>query len=186
MFEKLKEKLKNMLRKKDALMEAATFAQADEHEHARSVIAIETHEPETKGPGKILVVGNEYAFSDQLMDYAAEMAKRMDRDIVALNATESDTRFRFMHSHRQKVRDEFTVYAEKSAEVFKNKADKKEVGFEHLVKFSDPDHAIEALCQELGGTTYVLVEPNLDNEEAGIPITDSDVPVFCIKSNTTH
>jgi len=186
MFEKLIEKLKNMSQKKDALMEAATFAQADEHEHARSAIAKDTHKPEPKGPGKILVVGSEYTFSDKLMDYAAEMAKRMDREIVALNATESDLRFRFMASHRDKVRDDFTVHAEKNAEVFKNKADSKEVRFEHLVKFSNPDSAIEAICQELGGTTYVLMEPNFDNEEAGAPITDSDVPVFCINSNTVH
>ena len=182
MFEKLKEKLKNMRRKKDALMEAATFAQADEHEHARNTIAQETLEPETKEYRKILVVGNEYTFSDKLMDYAAEMAKRMDREIVALNTTESDLRFRFMLSHQEKVRDDFTVHAEKSAEVFKNKADKKEVRFEHLVKFSNPDHAIEAICQKFGGTTYVLMEPNFDTEETGIPITDNDVPVFCINS----
>jgi nucleotide-binding universal stress UspA family protein len=195
MFEKLKEKLRNIRRKKDELtesydrvMEAATFAQAGEHEHARSAMAVETAEAEAKGPGKILVVGNEYTFSDQLMDYATDMAKRMGRDIVALNATESDLRFRFMHIYRQTVRDDFRLHAEKSAEAFKNKAEQKGVGFEHLVKFGNPDHATEVICQELSsGTTYVLIEPEFENEEAAAGIgAGYDIPVFCVNSHATH
>lgn len=195
MFEKLKKKLRDIGRKKkaitesyDRVMEAATFAQAGEHEYAKITMARETDA--VKGRGKILVVGNEYSFSDRLMDYATDMAKRMERDIVALNAMESDVRFRLLAHYHQTVRDDFRDHAEKSAAVFKEKALEKGVGFEHCVKFGNSDNAIEAICQNLGETTYVLLEPELENEEAeanvGIAASYYDVPVFCVKSQTTH
>ena len=199
MFEKLKKKLRNTGSKKkaitesyDRVMEAATFAQAGEHEYAKTTMArqAEKEADEAKGRGKILVVSNEYSFSDRLMDYATDMAKRMERDIIALNAMESDIRFRLLANYHQTVRDDFRVRAEESAEVFKKKAVDKGVGFEHMVKFGNSDRTIEAICQNLGETTYVLLEPELENEEAevnvGVAASYYDVPVFCVKSQTTH
>jgi hypothetical protein len=199
MFEKLKKKLRNIGRKQkaitesyDRVMEAATFAQAGEHEYAKTTMARQTEKEsdEAKGRGKILVVGNEYSFSDRLMGYATDMAKRMERDIIALNAMESDVRFRLLAHYHQTVRDDFRLRAEESAEVFKEKALQQGIGFEHCVKFGNSDHAIEAICNNLGETTYVLLEPELENEEAavnvGVAASYYDVPVFCVKSQTTH
>ncbi|MFC1523534.1 universal stress protein [Thermodesulfobacteriota bacterium] len=159
--------------------EAVTFAEAGEHEYARSLMREEVLQKKEKG--RILVVGREYSFSDHLMSYATNMATRMGREIVALNVTDSDVGFKFLSTYHKNVKEDFQRHAAENAEVFKNKADKEGVGFEHVIKFGDPDKAIRSICDEIGQITYALTEPEMG--DSGHPADAEqqwEIPVFCI------
>ncbi|MDD5153843.1 MAG: hypothetical protein PHR03_04130 [Desulfovibrionales bacterium] len=178
---KLEKKASEKLMDKiDRVAEAATFAEVGEHVYARKVMGERL--VEIREGGRILVVGRECSFSDHLMEYATNMAKRMGRDIVALNVTQSDLAFRFLPTYHQTVREDFRLHAAKSAEDFRNKAAEKGLGFEHLVKFSDPDQAMQTICDKIGEITYVLTEPEIRDAEERTAALDeqADILVFCV------
>ena len=62
---------------------AAAFAEAGEHETARTMV------DKSQGNRKILVVGKEECFSDVLICYSLEMAKRLDFELMILNVTDA-------------------------------------------------------------------------------------------------
>ncbi|MFZ5993388.1 MAG: hypothetical protein ACOYU4_00115 [Thermodesulfobacteriota bacterium] len=178
---KLEKKASEKLTDKiDRFAEAATFAEAGEHAYARKVIGERL--VEIREGGRILVVGREYSFSDHLVDYATDMAKKMGRDITALNVTQSDLAFRFLPAYHQTVQEDFRLHAARSAERFRDKAAAKGVGFDHVVKFCDPDQAMQGICAEIGDVAYVLTEPEPIDTGEGTEALDelADIPVFCV------
>ncbi len=159
--------------------EAVAFAEAGEHEHARTLMGEKALQEKEKG--RILVVGREYSFSDHLMAYATNMAKRMRRDIVALNVTASDVGFTFLSAYHKTVKEDFQRHAAENAEVFKKKAAAEGVEFEHVIRFGDPDRAIRSLCEEIGKITYALAEPEISESKRPADVDDQwEIPVFCI------
>jgi len=80
-FGRIKQKLHRLTGKMDSYQEAITFAEAGEPEYAREFSRDEVR----KSSDILLVVGQESSFSQEIIDYALEMAKRMSYEIVALN-----------------------------------------------------------------------------------------------------
>ena len=62
--------------------EAITFAEAGQHDYAEDVLMEVQEKEESK---KLVVVGKESTFSQEIIDYAIDMAERMSYEIVALN-----------------------------------------------------------------------------------------------------
>lgn len=110
--------------------------------------------------GKNLVVASlDSRFPDEMVDYALEMAQRMDYGIIAVNAanlTHDVTEF-FSTSHEELFRD-FQEDALRHVAPFKEKALEKGLKFAHATKYSDIDHAIEEITSECQGVEFIISE----------------------------
>jgi DNA-binding NtrC family response regulator len=118
-------------------------------------------EPSTIGVetdlGRLLVIGRESDFSRELIEYALEMSKRMSYEIVALNtAGFNNESFKLFPAARRKVCEDFKEISEKNAALFRKAAQKEQVPFVHVVKFSERDEAIAEIRREFGDVDYVI------------------------------
>ena len=163
-FGKIKQKLSRAGNKMDEYQEAITFAEAGHSEFAIETMAEQKEERE---PTKLLVVGRESAFSREIIDYALDMAKRMSYDILALNtAPLSCETFKLFSSSRDQLCEEFKSLSLKNAEQFKQAAIEKGIDFDHVIKFSEPDEAMEDVMKEHPDIAFVVSETVEDREES--------------------
>ncbi|MFH1216639.1 MAG: hypothetical protein V1706_09070 [Pseudomonadota bacterium] len=151
---------------------AAAFAEAGEHATARSMIE------RPKGNRKILVIGRESSFSPRLVEYALEMAKRLDFEILALNVTEAPLRM------AQEKREEATEFFRKdcvcNVACMMEQAQNAGIEFSHLLEIGLQDEVVEKLHAEYPGMRYVLTEP--DQEVADMVKGNVSIPVFDLGS----
>ena len=87
----------------------------------------ENSDATTATQGKLLVMGQESAFSSEVMDYAIDMAQRMSFEILALNSAplSCDSFSRFSTS-RSKLCQEFQALSEESVIAFRDAAEASE------------------------------------------------------------
>ncbi|MBW1752450.1 MAG: hypothetical protein JRI92_04725 [Deltaproteobacteria bacterium] len=153
-FGKIKQRILRLSGKMDQYQEAITFAEAGESEHAREVLQ---EQPETMETAKLIVVGQEGTFSQEMIDYALDMAKRMSYEIVALNtAPFSCDTFKLFASSRDQLCTDFKELSTKNADVFQKEAVREGISFSHVIKFSEIDEAIESVCKEFGEVAFVV------------------------------
>ncbi len=108
---------------------------------------------------KLVVVGRESVFSEDIIDYAMEMAERMSYEIVALNtAPLSCETFKFFSSSRNKICEDFERLSKKNVQTFQEAAEKKGIPFTHVVKFSDSYEVLKELRNEIGEFEFVVSE----------------------------
>jgi len=135
--------------------EAITFAEAGEHEHAETLF--QTDVPEEKKAGKLLVIGRESTFSREVIEYALDMAKRLSYEILALNtAPLSCDTFRLFSSSQKKVCENFQALSEKNARPFQEEAEKLGIPFDHVIRFSERDEALEELNRKFENIEFVV------------------------------
>lgn len=124
------------------------------------------HETADKN-GRLLVIGRESTFTPEVIDYAVDMADRLSYDIVALNtAPLSCETFKLFSSSRNKVCRDFQRLSEENAAEFAIRAARKNIRFDHVVKFSEADHAIDEVRREQGQIDFVIS----DLEEAHVDV----------------
>ena len=165
-FGRIKQKLSRAGNKMDKYQEAITFAQADESEYAMEAMA---EKKEEQVPTKLLVMGRESTFSKEIIDYALEMAQRMSYDILALNtAPLSCETFKLFSSSRNQVCEEFKSMSEENAGLFQEAAAEKGIPFDHIVMFSEPEEALEAINRENKDIAFVVSESVEDRTESRI------------------
>jgi hypothetical protein len=152
----LKTKLLNLNKKMDDYQEAITFSEAGVSQGPDRKEAMTCVENE----GRNLVVASQSSrFPDDMVDYALEMAKRMDYDIIAVNAaniTHAVTEF-FSSTHEDLYR-EFKQEATDNVREFKEKAETMGLKFAHTTNFSNIDQAIEDINKECGQVEFVITE----------------------------
>lgn len=109
---------------------------------------------------RLVVVGNESEFSDGVVEYALEMAKRMNYQIIALNTVPlaCDT-FRRLSSSRKQVCGEFESISMQNVKAFEAAAQDCNIPFTHVVKFVEIDDALEELQREFGEIGFIVSEP---------------------------
>lgn len=130
---------------------------------------------------KILVVGKEDSFSERVMDYAVVLAARLGYDIISMNVdTVAGHSGTFLSPFKKHLREEFGIHAAKAAEPFREKASKKGIGFEHVVKYGDVSKAVTQLHHEHKHIEFVVTEPE-PNLEGGD--TEVAIPVFSMHSS---
>ena len=162
-FGRIKEKLSKTSNKMDKYQEAITFAEAGEAEYAMETMA---EQKEEHTPTKLLVLGRESAFSQEIIDYALEMAQRMSYEILALNtAPLSCETFKLFSSSRDQVCEEFKNMSKKNASVFQELAAEKGIPFDHIVMFSEPEEALETINRENKDIAFVVSESVEDRTE---------------------
>lgn len=131
---------------------AAAFAEAGEHETARNII------DKSDGCSKILVIGREDSFSEILVEYSVDMAKRLGFELMALNVTE--TPLSLSAGKREEATVLFQASSAKNVSVLKEKAEKLGVSFDHLVEVGQQDEVVDKLHAKYPGMRYVLTEPD--------------------------
>jgi len=141
----------------DHYQEAITFAEAGQPDHARELFLAE--EQEEKCAAQLLVVGRESIFSREIVDYALEMAQRMSYEILALNTVPlSCETFKLFSSPGKKLCQEFREISEDNARVFREAAEKIGIPFSHVVKFIEPDEALEEMKRDFRDIEFVISE----------------------------
>ncbi len=143
--------------------EAIAFAEAGETEHARCIM-----DEQKKGQAskKLLVMGRESVFSQEIIDYAIEMAQRMSYDILALNtAPLSCDTFKMLH-FSTRVCDNFKRQSEENAAKFKKAARENNISLEHVVLFEESEAALKSIVRKNKDIAFVISETIEDRPES--------------------
>ncbi len=146
---------------------AAAFAEAGEHEHARAVL----QQPPI--PQKLLVVSQDDHFSNLLINYALDMAKRLDCELIAVNVTDAPRSL--PEPERARAIEIFEEMAKKNAEILNEMAARKGVKVNHRVEIGDPERVVERLHANIPGIRCVVAEP----EEKVEGYDEEIIPVYC-------
>lgn len=152
----IKTRLMNFNKKVDDYQEAITFSEAgvpanQSQEEGLTCVENQGH--------NLVVATQETRFTDDMIDYALEMAKRMNYDIIAMNAaniTHDVTEF-FSTTHDELYQD-FKQTAEQNALSFKQKAEELGLKFAHTTSFSNIDQALDNITKECGQVEFVITE----------------------------
>ncbi|MFC1520943.1 response regulator [Elusimicrobiota bacterium] len=129
----------------------------DKHEKtAEKPMSAENLPPDS---GRLLVIGRESDFPQELMEYALEISKRMSYSIIALNVAGFDNEsFKIFPAARERVYQDFKDISEKNAGMFMQLAKKDGIAFCHMVKSCERDDAIDIAIKEIGKIDYVVSE----------------------------
>ncbi|MDW7771379.1 MAG: universal stress protein [Desulfobulbaceae bacterium] len=151
---------------------AVAFSDAGEYETARSII------DRNKGRRTILVFANGDSFSENLNDYALEMAKRLDYELLALHVTEAP--LALSDEKRETAMSAFRESCLKNVKTLGQRADKIGVSFNHVIECGNPDSVVAKLHARYPGMRYVLTEPapGIVRSDAG----RTEIPVFDLGS----
>ena len=163
-FRRKKEKTQKGSANTDHRQEASSNGRDGKKEHAHQSIADKT---KTEAASKLLVVGRESVFSEEIIDYAIEMAQRLSYGIIALNtAPLSCDTFRLFSSSRKQICEDFEEISRKNSIAFQERAEKKGIPFTHAVKFSDSYEVLKEIKAEVGEFEFVVSEVEDDSEDA--------------------
>lgn len=156
-FGKVGNKIRKLMGRMDQYQEAITFAEAGQREKVRELIS-QDHGEQEIAP-KLLVVGRESTFSREIIDYALEMAQRLSYEILAMNSVElSCETFDLFSLSSKKLCQEFREISQENVALFKDKAEKTGVSLHHVVKFVEPDEALEEIKREHDDIEFVISE----------------------------
>jgi hypothetical protein len=131
----------------DRQQEAITFAQAGEADYAIDVLT-DKEEIEERSAARLLVMGKGNNFSNEIIEYALEMAERMSYGILALNTASFSCETFNLFSSRNKVCEEFKTMAEENVASFKQAAEEKGIHLDHLIMFNKPEEALEIVAKK--------------------------------------
>lgn len=151
-LEKIKFRTKAITNRMKKSQEAITFAEAG---HPQRTVTDFRPDPSTSC--RLLVIGRESTFSQAVVDYALEMARRMSYEIVALNtAPLSCDTYKFFSASQKKICQDFQALSVEQAEKFRLAAEEQGLTFTHIVKFSDHDRALEEVQLEFPNIEFVI------------------------------
>ncbi len=153
-FNKMRKKWKRLGEKMEMYPEAIAFAEEGHLEDARHFLGAKQEE---ERPRKLLVVGRESHFSQEVADYALEMAERLSYEILALStAPLSCETFKLAPFSQDKLCREFRSLSEENVKAFQERAEKMGIPFLHVVKFNQTDRALEEITREFKDIEFVV------------------------------
>lgn len=150
--------MRNPFKRSGKKKAAATLQNDNRRETANTTMGMpENSDTATATQGKLLVMGQESAFSSEVMDYAIDMAQRMSFEILALNSAplSCDSFGRFSTS-RSKLCQEFQALSEESVMTFRDAAEANGIAFTHVVKYDEPEQALVGVQREYGNIEFVI------------------------------
>jgi hypothetical protein len=127
---------------------------------------------------KILVVGKDYAFSNGVVDYAANLSQRLGYDIIAMSVNPAlGQSGKFFSPYNQHLRGKFTQRANEAWTPVASVLAGQGIRSEHVVKFEGLAGAIKDLNHEVKRIDFVITDAGIKDEEitGEIPL-----PVFSI------
>ena len=127
---------------------------------------------------KILVVGKDYAFSNGVVDYAANLSQRLGYDIIAMSVNPAlGQSGKFFSPYNQHLRGKFTQRAREAWTPVATELATQGIRSEHVVKFEGLAGAIKDLNHAGKRIDFVITDAGIKDEEitGEIPL-----PVFSI------
>jgi hypothetical protein len=127
---------------------------------------------------KILVVSKAYAFSNGVVDYAANLSQRLGYDIIAMTVNpDLGQSGKFFSPYKQHLRGRFTQRSQEAWTPVAAELAGHGIHGEHVVKFEGLAGAIKDLNQEVKRIDFVITDQGIKDEEitGEIPL-----PVFSI------
>ena len=127
---------------------------------------------------KILVVGKDYAFSNGVVDYAANLSQRLGYDIIAMSVNPAlGQSGKFFSPYNQHLRGRFSQRAHEAWTPVASELASQGIRSEHVVKFEGLAGAIKDLNHEVKRIDFVITDQGIRDEEitGEIPL-----PVFSI------
>jgi hypothetical protein len=177
---KIKEKIQKRSGNMEQYPEASANADEGQKEYTREAIA---DEPTVEAARKLVVVGRESVFSQEIIDYALEMAERMSYGIIALNtAPLSCETFKLFSSSRNKICEDFEDLSKKNVRAFQEAAEKKSIPFTHIVKFNESYEVLKELKNEIGEFEFVVSEMEDQENASGTENGEKAKPEICVYS----
>jgi hypothetical protein len=114
--------------------------------------------------GKLLVIGNESKFSANVVNYALEMAQRMSYGIVALNtAPLSCDSFKRFSASQKEICQRFQTDSVENVQNFKDAAEGQGITFTHVVKFHEPEKALETVQKEIPNIEFIVSDDQTES-----------------------
>jgi len=129
---------------------------------------------------KILVVGKEELFTEEIVNYAIHLAERLDYDILAMNVGTAWREGATLTSQAH-LREAFKRRATAVGVAFKRKAAQSDIHCEHVVKFGNLGTAVEELIHGIKRIEFVVTESEASKDEV---IREVTIPVFSVVSNS--
>lgn len=136
-----------------------------------------------EGPGggqagrrKILVVGKGESFTEDAMEYAVQIANRLNYDILALHVGRGWSEAVSLDSE-DLWRERFRKHAKEDAEALANKALTRGVHCTHEVKFGNPAAVVEELKQGVKRIEFIVADATVNQMEMG---RELNVPVYIV------
>jgi hypothetical protein len=127
---------------------------------------------------KILVVAKDYAFSNGVVDYAANLSQRLGYDIIAMSVNPALGKSgKFFSPYNQHLRGKFTQRARESWTPVAAELTSQGIGSEHVVKFEGLAGAIKDLNHASKRIDFVITDQGIKGEEI---IGEVPLPVFSI------
>jgi len=133
-------------------------------------------QPELKR--KILVVGKGHTFSAGVMDYAINLAARLDYDLIALNVNPAlKVGGKFFSPYSLRLRQKFARQARAAWASLAEDLEASGIQGQQVVKFGEVAKAVEDLSAEIKRIDFVITDVGIKDEEitGEIPL-----PVFSI------
>jgi len=156
----------------DQAMMAISFAEAGAPEQAVEVMR-------QYGKRKILVVSQEAAFTEAVMEYATLLAERLGYDLIALNVGAAPSE-KVTSGYQQHMQEEFQGRAVKAAVVLAEKAAARKARLTHVVKFGDVGQAVEAVNREYRRIELMIADSRTQKDELPARV---NLPVFNLKTH---
>jgi len=147
--------------------EAITFAEAGLDEKAKELVK------KKKEKARIVVVGNEYSFSEEVQEYALGFADRLGYDIIALNIGPIE-KVSSLEPHCDLLCEQFKNKCSESIGIFRKRCKNRKIGFTHTIKFGKVDNCISEVDREFDGIEFVITEPKKKIGDSYI------IPVFSV------
>ena len=108
---------------------------------------------------KILVVGKDYAFSNGVVDYAANLSQRLGYDIIAMSVNPAlGQSGKFFSPYNQHLRGKFTQRAQEAWVTVASELASQGIRSEHVVKFEGLAGAIKDLNHEVKRIDFVITD----------------------------
>jgi len=127
---------------------------------------------------KILVMSREPHFSDGVVDYAVNLADRLEYDLIALNVGSDTAPAGILHYPLYRYRRwQFRKQAQATAATLAARARRQGVGFEHVVQFGDVRQVMDRLNHTKRRIEFVINASALSETDLTGGVT---LPVFTV------
>jgi crotonobetainyl-CoA:carnitine CoA-transferase CaiB-like acyl-CoA transferase len=153
-------------------MLAISFAEAGAPDQAVEVMR-------QYGKRKILVVTQEDAFTESVIDYATGLAERLGYELIALNVGTAPSN-KAVSAYQEHMREEFQERAAQAAAPLAEKAAARHIPITHVVKFGDVAKAVEAIKRDYRRIELMITDSRTKKEDLPARV---NLPVFSLKTH---
>lgn len=105
----------------------------------------------------LIMASEDSSFSESAIEYALDMAKRMDYRLIALNAIELEhPAINALSASTKHICQDLECVAKKNIESVYARAEEKGLKFTHMVHFNGVDQAIEEIRKKYANIDFVV------------------------------